>query len=87
MKDQQAWLEAEIARIDRNTAESQQIADESRKFIIEQYRIMEKQARFDAKYGWLRLPLSIMLIVICSAIVGILISLPEYLRMFGWVKP
>lgn len=48
----------------------------------EMHKLVAKAAKTDR---WL-LPLTWLVVVAGSMIIGVLISLPEYLRMFGWAK-
>lgn len=70
-------IRAIVAGIDRDREESQ-------KFIAEQRKLIAEGNKYD-RDRWI-LPLTVLITVAGSIIVGIIISLPTYLRMFGWVK-
>lgn len=78
-------LKDEIARIERNQAETQKLQEETRKFVSEQHKLMAEGHKYN-RDRWI-LPLTVLITAFGSIIVGLLVSLPTYLRLFGWVKP
>jgi hypothetical protein len=70
-----------IADLDRRRAALLRMQDETDTFVAEQRKLIADGNKRDR---WL-LPLSLLLTVVGSIIIGILISLPDYLRLFGWV--
>jgi hypothetical protein len=78
-------LQAILAKLDRDRAETQKLQEETRKFVSEQHKLMAEGNKFN-RDRWI-LPLTVLLTVAGSIVVGVIISLPTYLHMFGWVKP
>nr|WP_294516650.1 hypothetical protein [uncultured Rhodopila sp.] len=69
-------LAAVIADLRRRREALQRMQDETAAFVAAQRKSDEKRDR------WI-LPLSLLLTVVGSIIIGSLIGLPEYLRLFG----
>ncbi len=73
-------MAAVIADLARRRAALLRMQDETTAFVTAQRKLI---ADDDKRDRWI-LPLSLLLTVVGSVIVGILISLPAYLRLFGW---
>ena len=78
-------IRALVAEIDRNRAETLKLQGETEKFVAEQRKLMAEGNKYN-RDRWI-LPLTVLITVAGSIIVGVIVSLPTYLRMFGWVKP
>ena len=59
--------------------------EETRKFVAEQHKLMAEGNKFN-RDRWI-VPLTVLITVAGSIIVGVIISLPAYLHLLGWVKP
>jgi hypothetical protein len=68
-----------LADLRRRRAALQRMQDETTAFVAAQRKLIADE---DKRDRW-TLPLSLLLTVVGSVIIGILISLPEYLRLFG----
>ncbi len=73
-------MAAVIADLRRRRAALLRMQDETAAFVAVQRQLIADDEKRDR---WI-LPLSLLLTVVGSVIIGILISLPEYLRLFGW---
>jgi hypothetical protein len=67
-------LRAEIARIDRDRAESQKLQEETRKFVAEQHKLMAEGRKFNRDPWFL---------IIGAIIAAVATRLPEILRAVG----
>lgn len=77
-------IDEQIGRIDRARVEGEKLAEETRKFVAEQHKLMAEGNNYN-RDRWI-LPLTVLITVAGSVIVGAIISLPTYLHLFGWVK-
>ena len=71
-------LRAEIARIDRDRAETQKLAEETRKYIAEAHKLDAEARKLDREYRWF--PWLQMALTFVAAVAAIAAAIVAHLR-------